>query len=65
MSCEILGFTTRGWRGGMSALDWARAGQAANPGRLNDTLHIIYKSADEPVRRSRLAICAHDWTLRS
>jgi cobaltochelatase CobT len=58
VSCEILGFTTRGWTGGMSALDWALAGRPGNPGRLNDTLHIIYKSADEPVRRSRLAICA-------
>jgi cobaltochelatase CobT len=58
VSCEILGFTTRGWRGGQSAIDWARAGQPENPGRLNDTLHIIYKSADEPVRRSRLALCA-------
>ena len=58
VSSEILGFTTRGWRGGASALDWARAGRPANPGRLNDALHIIYKSADEPVRRSRLGLCA-------
>ena len=58
VSCEILGFTTRGWKGGQSAQDWARAGRPENPGRLNDTLHIIYKSADEPVRRSRLALCA-------
>ena len=59
VSCEILGFTTRGWRGGMSARDWARAGRPQNPGRLNDTLHIIYKSADEPVRRSRLGDLRH------
>jgi cobaltochelatase CobT len=58
VACEILGFTTRGWKGGQSALDWARAGSPENPGRLNDTLHIVYKAADEPVRRSRLAICA-------
>jgi cobaltochelatase CobT len=58
VACEILGFTTRGWKGGESALDWARAGRPENPGRLNDTLHIVYKSADEPVRRSRLALCA-------
>jgi cobaltochelatase CobT len=58
VSCEILGFTTRSWKGGQSALDWARAGRPENPGRLNDTLHIVYKSADEPVRRSRLALCA-------
>jgi cobaltochelatase CobT len=58
VSCEILGFTTRGWKGGESARDWARAGRPPNPGRLNDTLHIIYKSADEPMRRARLALCA-------
>jgi cobaltochelatase CobT len=58
VSCEVLGFTTRGWKGGESAKDWVRAGRPENPGRLNDTLHIIYKSADEPVRRARLALCA-------
>lgn len=58
VSCEVLGFTTRGWKGGESAKDWVRAGRPENPGRLNDTLHIIYKSADEPVRRTRLAMCA-------
>ena len=57
VSCEILGFTTRGWKGGEAAKDWARAGRPENPGRLNDTLHIIYKSADEPMRRVRLAVC--------
>ena len=57
VTCEILGFTTRGWKGGQSARDWAAAGRPPNPGRLNDTLHIIYKSADQPVRRSRLALC--------
>lgn len=58
VSCEILGFTTKAWKGGESANDWTRAGRPDNPGRLNDTLHIIYKSADEPVRRTRLALCA-------
>ena len=58
ISCEVLGFTTRGWKGGESTKDWVRAGRPDNPGRLNDTLHIIYKSADEPVRRTRLAMCA-------
>jgi cobaltochelatase CobT len=57
VSCEILGFTTREWTGGQSARDWAAAGRPLNPGRLNDTLHIVYKAADEPVRRSRLALC--------
>ena len=58
ISCEVLGFTTRGWKGGESAKDWVRAGRPENPGRLNDTLHIIYKSADESIRRTRLALCA-------
>jgi len=57
VSCEILGFTTREWSGGQSAKDWAAAGRPLNPGRLNDTLHILYKAADQPVRRSRLAVC--------
>jgi cobaltochelatase CobT len=56
VSCEILGFTTREWTGGQSARDWAAAGRPTSPGRLNDTLHIIYKAADEPVRRSRLGL---------
>lgn len=58
VSCEILGFTTRAWTGGRSARDWARAGRPRNPGRLNDTLHVIYKAADEPFRRSRLGLYA-------
>ncbi|MEY9537959.1 cobaltochelatase CobT [Bradyrhizobium diazoefficiens] len=58
ISCEVLGFTTQAWKGGKSAKDWVRAGRPENPGRLNDTLHIVYKSADEPVRRARLALCA-------
>ena len=58
IACEVLGFTTRGWQGGDSAKDWARAGKPANPGRLNDLLHIIYKSSDEPARRAKLSLCA-------
>jgi cobaltochelatase CobT len=58
VSCEILGFTTMGWQGGESAKDWSRAGRPRDPGRLNDLLHIIYKSYDEPSRRSRLSLCA-------
>ena len=55
-SSEILGFTTREWKGGRSAADWARAGSPPEPGRLNDLLHIVYKSAAEPVRRARLGL---------
>ena len=50
---EILGFTTRAWRGGQSREEWINAGKPSNPGRLNDLRHIIYKSADDPWRRSR------------
>ena len=46
---EILGFTTRAWKGGQSREKWLAAGKPANPGRLNDLRHIIYKSADMPV----------------
>ncbi len=50
---EILGFTTRAWKGGQSREQWLTAGKPANPGRLNDLRHIIYKSADAPWRRAR------------
>lgn len=50
---EILGFTTRAWKGGKSKEAWLAAGKPPNPGRLNDLRHIIYKSADEPWRRAR------------
>jgi cobaltochelatase CobT len=50
---EILGFTTRMWKGGQSREAWINAGKPANPGRLNDLRHIIYKSADAPWRRAR------------
>ena len=50
---EILGFTTRAWKGGQSRESWLQAGKPANPGRLNDLRHIIYKSADAPWRRAR------------
>ncbi len=53
VNVEILGFTTRAWKGGQSREAWLGAGKTANPGRLNDLRHIIYKSADEPWRRSR------------
>jgi cobaltochelatase CobT len=50
---EILGFTTRAWKGGQSREQWLTAGKPPNPGRLNDLRHIIYKSADAPWRRAR------------
>jgi len=51
---EVLGFTTRAWKGGQSREQWVSAGkQPANPGRLNDLRHIIYKAADTPWRRAR------------
>ena len=50
---EILGFTTRAWKGGQSREAWLQAGKPASPGRLNDLRHIIYKSADTPWRRAR------------
>ncbi len=53
VKCEILGFTTRAWKGGQSREQWLQEGRPANPGRLNDLRHIIYKGADAPWRRSR------------
>ncbi|MBF9232840.1 cobaltochelatase subunit CobT [Microvirga alba] len=50
---EILGFTTRAWKGGQSREMWLQNAKPANPGRLNDLRHIIYKSADAPWRRAR------------
>ncbi len=50
---EILGFTTRAWKGGQSREVWLADGRPANPGRLNDLRHIVYKQADEPWRRAR------------
>jgi cobaltochelatase CobT len=50
---EILGFTTRAWKGGQARELWLQSGKPANPGRLNDLRHIVYKSADAPWRRAR------------
>ena len=50
---ELLGFTTRAWKGGLSREAWLQSGKQANPGRLNDLRHIIYKAADAPWRRAR------------
>ena len=53
---EILGFTTRAWKGGQSRERWIAAGKPPNPGRLNDLRHIIYKPADAPWRRARRSL---------
>ncbi|UEM20324.1 cobaltochelatase subunit CobT [Skermanella mucosa] len=50
---EILGFTTRAWKGGQARERWIGRGKPANPGRLNDLRHIVYKNADAPWRRAR------------
>ncbi|NIE79789.1 cobaltochelatase CobT-related protein [Asaia sp. As-1742] len=50
---EVLGFTTRAWKGGQSRERWVAAGRPPDPGRLNDLRHIIYKDADTPLRRAR------------
>ena len=54
VKCEILGFTTKAWKGGQSREKWLAEGRQKNPGRLNDLRHIIYKNADEPWRRAKL-----------
>jgi cobaltochelatase CobT len=53
---EILGFTTRAWKGGQAREAWLAAGKPPNPGRLNDLRHIIYKTADAPWRRARRSL---------
>jgi cobaltochelatase CobT len=53
---EILGFTTRAWKGGQSREAWLAAGKPANPGRLNDLRHVIYKTADAPWRRAKRSL---------
>jgi cobaltochelatase CobT len=53
---EILGFTTRAWKGGQSREQWIGAGKSPNPGRLNDLRHIVYKPADAPWRRARRSL---------
>ena len=53
---EILGFTTRAWKGGQAREQWLADGRRANPGRLNDLRHIVYKRADEPWRRARKSL---------
>ncbi len=53
VSVEILGFTTKAWKGGQAREQWLKSGKPPSPGRLNDLRHIIYKSADAPWRRAR------------
>ena len=53
---EILGFTTRTWKGGLAREEWLAAGRPAHPGRLNDIRHIVYKRADEPWRHARTSL---------
>lgn len=53
VKCEILGFTTRAWKGGRARDLWIQNGRPPHPGRLNDLRHIIYKGADAPWRRAR------------
>ncbi|MBU6267236.1 MAG: cobaltochelatase subunit CobT [Sphingomonadales bacterium] len=53
---EILGFTTRAWKGGQSREAWLGGGKPSHPGRLNDLRHIVYKQADEPYRRGRKSL---------
>ena len=53
---EILGFTTRAWKGGQAREKWVADGRPAKPGRLNDLRHVIYKSADAPWRRARTSL---------
>ncbi|RIX32342.1 cobaltochelatase subunit CobT [Sphingomonas edaphi] len=56
VATEILGFTTRGWKGGQSREYWLSEGRPPNPGRLNDLRHIIYKRADQPYRHARRSL---------
>jgi cobaltochelatase CobT len=53
---EILGFTTKAWKGGQAREAWLAAGKPSNPGRLNDLRHIVYKSADSPWRRAKRSL---------
>ena len=63
---EILGFTTRAWKGGQAREQWLANGKPPNPGRLNDLRHIVYKTADTPWRRARrnLALMMREGLLK-
>jgi len=58
VATEILGFTTGAWNGGRALRDWQRAGRPPHPGRLNETCHVVFKSADTPWRRARPEVAA-------
>lgn len=58
VATEILGFTTASWNGGRAMQDWQRAGRPDAPGRLNEQLHVVFKSASTPWRRARSGIAA-------
>ena len=64
--CEILGFTTRNWKGGLSARKWIAEGRISRPGRINDLLHIVYKSANSSYRHAykNLALMLKDGLLK-
>jgi len=61
---EVLGFTTRSWKGGQSRRDWIAAGHPAEPGRLNDLRHVIYRSADTPWDRGPLGLMLAEGFLK-
>src|SRR5690606_8400235 len=63
---EVLGYTTRSWKGGRPYEQWLSAGRPARPGRLNELRHIVYKSAEAPYRRARqdLAVMLLDRLLK-
>ncbi len=61
VASEILGFTTRQWRGGQTQKSWRTNGKPRDPGRLSDLRHIIYKGADEPWRRARKSLGVMLW----
>ncbi|MCP3723985.1 cobalt chelatase [Paraburkholderia sp. CNPSo 3272] len=58
IATEVLGFTTLAWNGGRARADWLAGGRSSHPGRLNETCHMVFKSADESWRRARPAIAA-------
>ena len=63
---EILGFTTKAWKGGQAREEWLAAGKPSGPGRLNDLRHIVYKTADAPMRRAKnsLALMMREGLLK-